>query len=194
MYHLFLKNKIIKSIFSILLIIILLFDIIAPLTVNAYLFSIKNTDFSQNFNEEFVFSVGDYRISIERFPQFQSVEVPKEFPAFLVGIVNVDYDMDPISKTIARGVFLGMRADEIIKEIENNHKSRIFIFNGKRAFMYSTRNEKIVAYLDSLIVDQRAKGGVAVKFKVGNSTVINETIIQDTFLQKGKKGHTHYTS
>ncbi|MEM2209829.1 MAG: hypothetical protein QXM32_06335 [Nitrososphaerota archaeon] len=184
-------NRIFKNIVSILLITILIFDIIAPqLIINVNSSLIKNIKQSTYFEEYFSFRVRGRDVNIDTFPRFQSVEVPKEFPEFLVGIVNVDYDTDPISKTIARGVFLGMRSDEIIKEIENKHNSRISRskINGKRVYTYSIEKEgkieKIVAYLDDLIVDQRAKGGVAVILPVETSTITNETTIHNVFTLK----------
>jgi hypothetical protein len=194
MFLSFLKNRIIKNIISISLIIILLFDIIAPqLIINSYSIPSKNIKQEEYFEEYFSFKVGDRHVSIKaELLQFQSIEVPEYRPEFLVGIINVDYDNDPISKTIARGVFLGMRTNEIIKEIENKHNSRISRskINGKRVYAYTAENkgkiEKIIVYLDDLIVDQRAKGGVAVILPVESSTITNETIIHNAFILKSK--------
>ncbi|MEM2633793.1 MAG: hypothetical protein QXO29_07880, partial [Nitrososphaerota archaeon] len=85
-------NRIFKNIVSILLITILIFDIIAPqLIINVNSSLIKNIKQSTYFEEYFSFRVRGRDVNIDTFPRFQSVEVPKEFPEFLVGIVNVDY-------------------------------------------------------------------------------------------------------
>ncbi|MEM2784172.1 MAG: hypothetical protein QXF09_05035, partial [Nitrososphaerota archaeon] len=189
-------NRLFKNIVSILLITILIFDIIAPqLIINANSSLIKNIKQSTYFKEYFSFRVRGRDVNIDTFPRFQSVEVPKEFPEFLVGIVNVDYDTDPISKTIARGVFLGMESNEIINEIISKHRSRIKTreineYGRKRivnTYEYSPNDkDKIIAILDDLIVDQRAKGGVAVILPVETSTITNETIIHNVFTLKSK--------
>jgi len=197
MFLSFLKNKIIKNIISILLIIILLFDIIAPqLIINSYSIPSKNIKQEEYFEEYFSFKVRDRDVSIKAdLLQFQSIGVPIYRPEFLVGIINVDYDNDPISKTIARCSFLGMSSNEIINEIKNKHVSRIktmeiYEYGKKRivnTYEYCPDNEnKIIAILDDLFIQREAKGGIAVILPVVSSTIKNETIIHNAFILKSK--------
>jgi hypothetical protein len=197
MFLSFLKNRIIKNIISILLIIILLFNIIAPqLIIDSYSIPSKNIKQEEYFEEYFSFKVRDRDVSIKAdLLQFQSIGVPIYRPEFLIGIVNVDYDNDPISKTIARCSFLGMDSDEIINEIKNKHISRIKTMEineyGKKrivnTYEYSpNKNNKIIAILDDLFIQREAKGGIAVILPVVSSTIKNETIIHNAFILKSK--------
>jgi hypothetical protein len=137
----FFENRIIKNIFSIILALFLIFDVIAPqLIINAYSHQIESKkNYSQRdyMPEKFSFDLPGYgplyRIEVDMdSPKFNPIKVPEYNPQFLVGIVNVDYDTDSISKEIGKDVFLGMEKYEIINNIKNKHKGRIWKYKGKR--------------------------------------------------------------
>ena len=193
MFLSFLKNRIIKNIFSILLIIILLFDIIAPqLIIKAYSYPMENKkNYSQRdcMPEKFSFNLPGYgplyriEVNIDS-PKFNPVGVPEYNPQFLVGIINVDYDIDSISKEIGKDVFLGMEKYEIINNIKNKYKGRIWKYKGKDVYNYSAKDQNAIIDLDSMIVDRKAKGGIAVILEVLNLPMMNETPIHDVFILK----------
>jgi len=191
MFLSFLKNRTIKNIISILLIIILLFDIIAPQLVNAYSHPMENKkNYSQRdyMPEKFSFDLPGYgplyRVEVDIEPRFNPVEVPKYNPQFLVGIINVDYDTDSISKEIGKDVFLGMEKYEIINNIKNKYKGRIWNYKGKDVYNYSANGQNAIIDLDSMIIDRKAKGGIAVILEVLNLPMMNETPIHDVFILK----------
>jgi flagellin-specific chaperone FliS len=126
-----------------------------------------------------------YRIEVDMdSPKFNPIKVPEYNPQFLVGIVNVDYDTDSISKEIGKDVFLGMEKYEIINNIKNKHKGRIWKYKGKDVYNYSANGQNAIIDLDSMIVDRRAKGGIAVILEVLNLPMMNETPIHDVFILK----------
>ncbi|MEM3420271.1 MAG: hypothetical protein QW806_08660, partial [Nitrososphaerota archaeon] len=190
------KNRIIKDTISILFIFLFFFENIAPLTINAYSNSniIENKkNYSQKIypQDEFSFyfsskyGSGKVKIEMDKVEpaQFYPIEFPsKDYPQFLIGIVEVTNDNDPISKEIGKDVFLGMKQDEIINEINKKYKSRIWNYNGKNVYNYSIENQNIIVNLDSMRVDRTAKGGIAVILKVENLPMMNNTpIINNEF-------------
>ncbi|MEM2210020.1 MAG: hypothetical protein QXM32_07305, partial [Nitrososphaerota archaeon] len=188
------KNRIIKDTISILFIFLLFFGNIAPLTINAFSNTIENkNNYSQKIypQDEFSFHFsskygsGEVKIEINKVEhaQFYPIEFPsKDYPQFLIGIVEVTNDNDPISKEIGKDVFLGMRKDEIINEIKNKYEKRIWNYNGKNVYNYSAKGQNIIVNLDSMIVDRTAKGGIAVILEVENLPMMNNTpIINNEF-------------
>ncbi|MEM2928049.1 MAG: hypothetical protein QXP60_03695 [Nitrososphaerota archaeon] len=182
------KNRIIKDTISILFIFLFLFENIAPLTINAYSNPIESKkNYSQKIypqENEFSFYLrskyysGYVKEEIDKIEnaQFYPIEFPSKYnPQFLIGIVEVTNDKDPISKEIGKDVFLGMRKDEIINEINNKYKNRMWNYNEKNVYNYSIKNQNIIVNLDSMIVDRTAKGGIAVILEVLNLPMMNNT-------------------
>jgi hypothetical protein len=163
-------NKV--TIFSIIFIFLLLFESIAPLIkINAY----ENIKNSKNYEDKFVFSIEDKNIEIPIESQYKFYPIEVEGKNFLIGIINVDNDNDEISKEIARGVFLGKNNNEIKNEIIRKYNKRLWKYKGKNVYNYSLNNENIIIDFDSLEIHKEAKGGIAIVFKVINSTT-NEPI------------------
>ncbi|MEM2084156.1 MAG: hypothetical protein QXV10_06550, partial [Nitrososphaerota archaeon] len=150
------KNRIIKDTISILFIFLFFFGNIAPSTINAYSNIIENeNNYSQKIypQDEFSFHFsskygsGEVKIEMDKveLAQFYPIEFPsKDYPQFLIGIVEVTNDNDPISKEIGKDVFLGMKQDEIINEINKKYKSRIWNYNGKNVYNYSAKGQNII--------------------------------------------------
>ncbi|MEM3508536.1 MAG: hypothetical protein QXN52_04480, partial [Nitrososphaerota archaeon] len=160
-------------IFSIIFIFLLLFDSILPLIkINAYE-NIKNIKNSKNYEDKFVFSIEEKNIEVSIDSQYRFYPIEVEDKSFLIGIVNIDNDNDEISKEISRGVLLGKNKNEIINNIVNKYRNRIWKYNGKNAYNYSLNNEIVIIDLDSLEIHSKdVKGGIAVIFKVINYTKI----------------------
>ncbi|MEM3630787.1 MAG: hypothetical protein QXY18_05180, partial [Nitrososphaerota archaeon] len=202
-------KKILINTFSILFIFLFIFNIIAPLIINVYSYPIVDenkylsTQGKPDYEVDFTFSIpgyADFSIPSSKIRQFQLVEIAKkdirgagtEFDLTgllgydLVGIVDINYDVDLISKTIAKGISLGMNENEIIKEIENKHSSRIINKNGKKIYTYSIGNEKINVSLNEMRIDRMAKGGVAIIFPVEESAIIKNETMHEVFTLKSK--------
>jgi hypothetical protein len=183
----FFENRIIKNIFSILLIIILLFDIFIPLAVNAYF--INNIKEAYPYiNEAFDFSTPIGKIHAESSPKFQVIQ---EY-GFLIGIVNVDLDNNELSKIISKCSFLGMDKNEIINEIKNKLRIKkieyeeFFIKKEKEAYEYSIDKDKIIIDINSIFIDKSANPGIAIVFEVINSTIDKTLEINEYFKLKSK--------
>ncbi|MEM3630190.1 MAG: hypothetical protein QXY18_02100, partial [Nitrososphaerota archaeon] len=172
-------------IFSIIFIFLLLFDSILPLIkINAYE-NIKNIKNSKNYEDKFVFSIEEKNIEVSIDSQYRFYPIEVEDKSFLIGIVNIDNDNDEISKEISRGVLLGKNKYEIINNIVNKYRNRIWKYNGKNAYNYSLNNEIVIIDLDSLEIHSKdVKGGIAVIFKVINYTKIKP--IQEGFYFSSK--------
>ncbi|MEM3560466.1 MAG: hypothetical protein QW149_03700, partial [Nitrososphaerota archaeon] len=172
------------TIFSIFFIFLLLFDSIAPLIkINAY--EIKNIKNLKNYEDKFVFSIEGKNIEISIDSQYRFYPIEVEDKSFLIGIVNIDNDNDEISKEISRGVLLGKNKNEIINNIVNKYRNRIWKYNGKNAYNYSLNNEIVIIDLDSLEIHSKdVKGGIAVIFKVINYTKVKP--IQEGFYFSSK--------
>jgi len=157
------------TIFSIIFIFLLLFESIAPLIkINAY----ENIKNSKNYEDKFVFSIEGKNIEIPIESQYKFYPIEIKDKNFLIGIINVDNDNDEISKEIAKGVFLGKNNNEIKNEIIRKYSKRLWKYKGINVYNYSlnNENENIIIDFDSLEIHKEAKGGIAVIFKVINST------------------------